>query len=58
MKLVWLILGQSTSENLLPGSLSFAIRSLADAEFASKTVTPKPKDEDNVSCGSKELVSY
>jgi hypothetical protein len=32
-----------------PGSLSFAIRSLANTEFASKTVSPKPKNEDNVS---------
>lgn len=33
---------------MLPGSFCFAVRSLADSTFASKTITPKSKDESNV----------
>ncbi len=40
---------QATSENLLPGSISFAVRSLTYREFASNTITPKSKSHDNVS---------
>lgn len=39
---------QASSESLLPGSLSFAIRSLSDADFALRTITPKSKDKDKV----------
>ena len=45
---LFLIVVQATAEDFLPGSLSFAIRSLADNDFASKTITPKPKGQENV----------
>ena len=38
----------AASEDLLPGSLSFAVRSLADPAFASKTITPRLKGLDNL----------
>ena len=37
------------SESLLPGSISFAIRSLADEEFVLKTIVSKTKNEDKAS---------
>ena len=38
----------AASEDLLPGSLSFAVRSLADSLFASKTITPRLKGQENL----------
>lgn len=33
---------------MLPGSFCFAVRSLADSTFATRTITPKSKDEEKV----------
>ena len=40
---------KAISEGFVPGSLSFAICSLADSSFAEKTVTAKSRDEDKAS---------
>ena len=40
---------KASSESLVPGSLSYAILSLADTSFAQSTITYKSKDEDKAS---------
>ena len=44
-----------TTEHLPPGTLSFAVLSLAHPEFAARTVTPKPKAGSEV--GATDIVS-
>ena len=42
------VVKQAIPEGILPGTFTFAVRSLADSAFATSTITSKPTDEEKV----------